>query len=305
MSNLNRHSAATGPHQEPSDAMAGIIRAALKPHPVPAEEIEAIKAAREAEATAAADAETAKAKGAEAEEEHAAAVEELKRLKADAAPKLGKAGDELSARVDSLGTALLVAENKLTRAKKALEATFGLVADEGTKCAQQEGAQAKVETAKSERDGLDADHKAASGELEKLISEQPPEDVEKIIDRNRAIKTQSERVEVLAGRLPDARTKVSDAVAALNAAKVARVKLETKAGRDLSQRAMPAPHGQLSDLNAAAMNWALDRALHPADGRNTFPSASLGEFIDNHFHPSSATEMVELARAEISTIIRG
>jgi len=82
--NLNRHNTATGSHQEftvaARKAMVTEIRAALKPHPLSAETLEEIEAAREAEAAAENEADAAKTEKDALEKKHSDAVAKLEEL---------------------------------------------------------------------------------------------------------------------------------------------------------------------------------------------------------------------------------
>ena len=157
--------------------------------------------------------------------------------------------------------------------------------------------------AKEALEALDADHRTALEKLESLAAKPEPGDVDKVYAENLALEKQSALIEIIAGRLSDARSKSHDARIAANAAKASLTKLETTAARAFALSAMPAPRGPLVDLHAAAAAWALDRSMHPE--KQNFPSCSLGEFLDHHFTETEALALVEIARAEISQVIRG
>ena len=157
--------------------------------------------------------------------------------------------------------------------------------------------------AEGEKTALVKKHSDAIGKLEQLADAPEPIDVDAALAEKLKLEKQKSRVEIIAARLPGIRTAATDARKAANEATHHRVDLETQAARSIAQQVMPAPRGPLVDLNAAALAWSLDAALHPK--QKNLPSATLGEFIDGHFHDSSAAQMVEIARAEISSIIRG
>ena len=169
-----------------------------------------------------------------------------------------------------------------------------------TECAEAEEA---AMTAKAELDALEADHRAALEKLETIAGKPEPDEVDKVIAEKLALEKQKARIEIITGRLSDARSKSQDLRIAANAALSAVTKLETAAARAFALGAMPAPRGPLVSLEAAAAAWALDAALHPE--KQNFPVSTLGEFLDNHFTKTEALALIEAARAEISTAIRG
>jgi len=160
--------------------------------------------------------------------------------------------------------------------------------------------------AEGKKTALITKHSEALAKLEELAEAPEPIDVDAALTQKLNLEKQKSRVEIIAARLPAVKAAATDARRAANDATQGRINWETMAGRKVAQQVMPEPRGPLVDLNAAAMAWALDRAMHPQKNTaKSFPACTLGEFIDNHFHQSSAAQMVEVARAEISTIIRG